>query len=260
MTDTGELAIDLRDEQEALDDVVAPLSDEEWQTPSPSPGWTVADQIGHLSYFDAAAVLACEDPEQFRSEAAQLRGAADIDGLTLRRGIAPPERLGTWRANRHRLFAVLSNLDEATRVPWYGPSMGAKSFITARLMECWAHGQDVCDALGVDHAATDRLRHVAQLGFRTRTWSYVNRGLEAPDVPVQIRLVSPSGETWHFGPPDGIESILGAAVDFCLVVTQRRHVGETGLVINGQSAQEWMEIAQAFAGGPTNVKRRGGDE
>jgi len=260
MTDIEELAIDLRDEQDALDDVVATLSDDQWETPSPSPGWTVADQIGHLSYFDAAAVLACEDPERFRSEAAELRAAANIDALTLGRGIAPAERLGIWRTNRNRLFTVSSGLDEETRIPWYGPSMGAKSFITARLMECWAHGQDVCDALGVDHAATDRLRHVAQLGFRTRTWSYVNRGLEAPEVPVEIHLVSPSGETWRFGSAEGNEQIQGTAVDFCLVVTQRRHVDESGLVINGQSAREWMEIAQAFAGGPTNIRRRGEDE
>ena len=32
--------------------------------------------------------------------------------------------------------------------PWYGPSMSARSFVTARLMETWAHGMDVADALG----------------------------------------------------------------------------------------------------------------
>jgi uncharacterized protein (TIGR03084 family) len=260
MTDIDELATDLRDEQDALDEVVATLPDDRWQTQSPSPGWTVADQIGHLSYFDAAAILACEDPENFRSEAALLRAAADIDALTLGRGMAPTERLGAWRANRDRLFVVASGLDETTRIPWYGPSMGAKSFVTARLMECWAHGQDVCDAVGADHRATDRLRHVAQLGYRTRAWSYVNRGLEVPEVPVQVDLVAPSGETWRFGTHDGAESIRGPAVDFCLVVTQRRHVDETALVVAGESAREWMEIAQAFAGGPTNARPRGEDE
>jgi len=260
LTHIEELATDLREEQDALDDVVTSLTDDQWQTPSPSPGWTVADQIGHLSYFDAAAVLACEDPERFRSEAAGLRAATDIDALTLRRGMAPEERLATWRANRDQLFAVSSSLDDATRIPWYGPSMGAKSFITARLMECWAHGQDVCDAVGVDHVASDRLRHVAQLGFRTRTWSYVNRRLEVPDAPVRVELLAPSGESWRFGPGDGAEEIRGTAVDFCLVVTQRRHIDETDLVVDGRAAREWMEMAQAFAGGPTNARRRGEDE
>jgi uncharacterized protein (TIGR03084 family) len=260
MTDIDQLATELRDEQNALDEVVVTLSDDQWQTQSPSPGWTVADQIGHLTYFDAAAVLACEDRERFRSEAAVLRASADIDALTLGRGLAPTERLRTWRGNRARLFVVSSGLDETTRIPWYGPSMGAKSFVTARLMECWAHGQDVCDAVGADHRATDRLRHVAQLGYRTRSWSYVNRGLDVPEVPVQVELVAPSGETWLFGPSDGAETIRGPAVDFCLVVTQRRHLDETSLVVDGESAREWMGIAQTFAGGPTNVRRRGEDE
>lgn len=260
MIDIEELATDLRDEQDALDDVVTPLDDDHWQAPSPSPGWTVADQIGHLSYFDAAAVLACEDPERFRSEAAELISATNMDALTLGRGMTSEERLATWRANRDRLFAVSNNLDEVRRIPWYGPSMGAKSFITARLMECWAHGQDVCDAVGVDHVAGDRLRHVAQLGFRTRTWSYVNRGLHVPDVPVRAELLAPSGDIWRFGPDEGAEEIRGTAVDFCLVVTQRRHIDDTGLVVDGQAAREWMEKAQAFAGGPTSARRRGGDE
>lgn len=260
MTDIEELATELRDEQDALDGVVTRLTDDQWQTPTPSPGWTVADQIGHLSYFDAAAVLACEDPERFRSGAAELGAATNIDALTLGRGMAPEERLATWRANRDRLFTVSSSLDEGIRIPWYGPAMGAKSFITARLMECWAHGQDVCDGVGVDHVASDRLRHVAQLGFRTRTWSYVNRGLEVPDVPVRVELLAPSRETWRFGPGDGAEEIRGTAVDFCLVVTQRRHIDDTDLIVDGSAAREWMEMAQAFAGGPTSVRRRGGDE
>jgi uncharacterized protein (TIGR03084 family) len=260
MTDIDELATDLRDEQAALDDVVSPLSNQQWETPTLSPGWTVADQIGHLSYFDAAAVLACQDADRFRSEAAELRAAPDIDALTLRRGVEAVERLRIWRVNRDRLFAVSSELDETARIPWYGPSMGAKSFITARLMECWAHGQDVCDALAVAHAATDRLRHVAQLGFRTRAWSYVNRGLEVPEVAVRVEVEAPSGAIWTFGPGEAIEEIRGTAVDFCLVVTQRRHIDDTNLVVDGPSAREWMEMAQAFAGGPTTATRRGEDE
>ena len=126
MTDIDELVADLRDEQSALDDVVAPLSDHQWQTLTPSPGWTVADQIGHLSYFDAAAVLACEDPGRFRSEAAKLRAAADIDALTLRRGIAPVERLAVWRANRDRLVAVSSTLEEGARCPMVRAADGSE--------------------------------------------------------------------------------------------------------------------------------------
>ncbi len=151
--------------------------------------------------------------------------------------------------------AAASTFDNDTRIAWYGPSMGSKSFLTARLMEAWAHGQDIVDAVGADRIATDRLRHIAQLGFITRGWTYMNRGLEVPSTPVRVELTSPSRETWSFGPDDAPESIVGPALDFCLVTTQRRHVDDTDLVVTGDSAREWMEKAQLFAGPPSDGPR-----
>ena len=264
---TGVLVSDVRDdliaEQQALDDVVSTLSAEQWATPTASPGWSVADQIGHLAYFDMAAATAITDPDAFVSLRDELFAAGtaedggepvDADELTLGefRRMPPDGLLGAWRANRRLLADAGTTLGEDTRVVWYGPTMGSKSFLTARLMECWAHGQDVADAVGVDRPATDRLRHIAQLGFITRGWSYVNRGLDVPDVAVRVELTSPSGDTWTFGPDDAPESIRGDAEDFCLVVTQRRHVDDTGLTIDGDAARDWMERAQAFAGPATD--------
>jgi uncharacterized protein (TIGR03084 family) len=142
-------------------------------------------------------------------------------------------------------------LDDDTRVEWYGPSMGAKSFLTARLMETWAHGQDVCDAVGATRAPSDRVRHIAQLGVITRGWSYVVRGETAPDVPVRVELTAPSGALWAWGADDTGEQIAGRAIDFALVVTQRRHVDDTDLAVDGDAALDWMRKAQAFAGTPT---------
>jgi len=119
-------------------------------------------------------------------------------------------------------------------------------------MECWAHGQHIADAIGVEREPTDRLHHIAQLGFITRKWTYVNRGLDAPSVPVRVELAAPADATWAFGPDDAEESIVGTATDFCLVVTQCRHVGSTGLVVTGDLALDWITMAQAFAGPPTD--------
>jgi len=160
--------------------------------------------------------------------------------------------LAQWRANRLTLGRVASELDDNARIAWYGPSMGAKSFLTARLMEAWAHGQDIVDTLGVEREATDRLRHITQLGFITRGWTYMNRGLEAPDVSIRVELTSPSGDLWKFGPDDAEETIVGPAEDFCLVTTQRRHVDNTDLTVTGASARDWMEKAQLFAGPPSD--------
>jgi uncharacterized protein (TIGR03084 family) len=252
VTDVREVAADLRAEQEALDAVVADLTGEQWGLATPSPGWSVADQIGHLTYFDGAAATAIADPAAFTASVGQLVAADDRDALTLHRHLPPSELLAAWRANRRRLAEVSATLDDGTRVAWYGPSMGAKSFLTARLMECWAHGQDVADAFGVYRAATDRLRHIARLGVITRGWSYVNRGLEVPPGEVRVELSGPFGEHWCFGPDDAASVVTGPALDFCLVVTQRRHVDDTALRVAGDVARDWLEKAQAFAGPPTD--------
>jgi uncharacterized protein (TIGR03084 family) len=253
MTDVREVAADLAAEQASLDAVVADLAEDQWRLPTPSPGWTVADQIGHLTYFDGNAALAVTDPEAFQASVRALVDAPDGgDELTLHRHLAPAELLAAWRANRERLAAVAATLQDGDRIAWYGPSMGAKSFLTARLMECWAHGQDVVDAVGARRASTDRLRHIAQLGFLTRGWSYLNRGQEPPPAPVRVELVGPSGDPWTFGPEEAEDRVAGPAVDFCLVVTQRRHLDDTALRVTGEAARDWMAKAQAFAGGATD--------
>ncbi len=125
-------------------------------------------------------------------------------------------------------------------------------------MEVWAHGHDIIDALddaGVSHTgrdATDRLRHIAHLGVVTRKWSYTVRGAEAPAADVRVELSAPGGGTWTWGPEDASQLVRGPAFDFCEVVTQRRNVADTDLEVTGESARDWMTVAQAFAGGPTS--------
>jgi uncharacterized protein (TIGR03084 family) len=160
------------------------------------------------------------------------------------------ELLAWWRASRAALIATISELPGGARVPWFGPPMGVLSFVSARLMETWAHGQDIVDALDERRAPTSRLRHIAHLGVRTRGFSYTVRGMEAPTTTVGVALSGPEGDLWEWGDVDQSESVQGTAIDFCLVVTQRRNVADTGLVVQGENATEWMSIAQAFAGPP----------
>lgn len=253
--DVAEVLADLIAEQQSLDDLVVELSDEQWAISTPSPGWTIADQIGHLTYFDGNAALAITDPDAFVDSMNALFSSGDsADDLTLApyRAMSAPQLLAAWRANRAALAAAAATLANDTRVTWYGPSMGSKSFLTARLMEAWAHGHDIVDAIAAVRVPTDRLRHIAQLGFITRGWTYVNRGLEVPSTAVRVELTAPSGDTWTFGSPDADEAITGPAVDFCRVTTQRRHVDDTALVVVGATARDWMEKAQLFAGPPSN--------
>lgn len=249
----AEIAADLRAEQDALDALVAPLEPGDFERPTASPGWRVRDQLGHLAYFDGTAAMAIRDEAAFMAGMQELlsRGP-DAIGAAVLSDRTTGEVLDAWRTARADLADAASGLGEDARVPWYGPSMGARSFLTARLMECWAHGRDVADAVGAVHEATDRLRHVAQLGFITRGWSYRNRGEVAPDSPVRVELAAPSGAVWTWGESGAEQSITGPAEDFCLVVTQRRHVDDTALVVTGADARDWMLKAQAFAGPATD--------
>jgi uncharacterized protein (TIGR03084 family) len=241
---------DLAAEHEALDAVVRDLPDASWDLPTPADGWMVRDQICHLWFFDQRAVLAATDAEAFAADTARMLRRGTDASVEPGRGLSPDELLGAWRAGRATMLDLLVRLDPKARIPWYGPAMGALSFATARLMETWAHGQDIVDAVGAEREATDRLRHVAHIGVRARPFSYVNRGLEVSDGDVHIALEGPSGDVWEWGDPSSGDHVRGPALDFCLVVTQRRHLDDTALVMEGGRATEWMGIAQAFAGPP----------
>jgi uncharacterized protein (TIGR03084 family) len=254
--DVPQLADDLAAETRELERLLEPLDATGWELPTPAPGWAIRDQISHLAYFDEAATLAAVDPDRFRAGRDAAFGVgADVDGFI--EGIAARTRaldiagLHTWfRDARTAMVEALCSLDPSTRVPWYGPDMSIASSLTARIMETWAHGQDVADALDATRATTPALRHVAHIGVRTLANSFVTRGIDVPDAPVYVALTSPEGEAWTWGDADATDRVEGDALDFCLVVTQRRHVADTNLVIRGPVATQWMQIAQAFAGPP----------
>jgi len=159
--------------------------------------------------------------------------------------------LDAWRAGRAALLDAARAADPAVRVPWYGPAMGFASFVSARLMETWAHGQDVADALGLAPVTTDRLRHIVHLGVGARAYSFRVRGLQDPGDPVRVEAAPPAGgDAWTWGPAEAADAVRGPALDLALVLTQRRHLADTAVSVEGPTAQAWMAIAQAFAGPP----------
>jgi uncharacterized protein (TIGR03084 family) len=251
VTDLANVVRDLGAEHRVLDEMVAGLAPETWSTPTPAEGWTVADQVTHIAHYDDRARVALTDADEFARLLEQDFGSGVIDmdaHLETGRAMAPEQLLDWSRTAHSGALRALSRADPTTRVPWYGPPMSVRSFAAARLMETWAHGRDVADGLGVTQAATARLRHVADLGIRTRAWAYQVHGREAPATTVHVALRAPDDEHWTWGPADAEDRIEGDAEDFCLVVTQRRNVADTALTLAGETAREWMEIAQAFAG------------
>ena len=251
------LCDDLAAEEADLDALVAGLEPEAWNTPTPAPGWAVRDQIAHLAMGEELAAVAAEDPEAFAVRRTEL--LSDLEAVMRAHAVAaaapPDELLASWRQGRGRLLASLRRHDASDRIPWVLGDMGARSFATSRLMETWAHGQDIADGLGAWRAPTARLRHVADLGVRTRRFAFTNRGLEAPGDDVRVELEGADGERWEWGEASSSDRVTGSALEFCLVVTQRRGVDDTDLKVEGDGAVAWMAIAQAFAGPPTTTTR-----
>jgi uncharacterized protein (TIGR03084 family) len=253
VADIAGMLADLQAESDDLNAVLATATTEDLARPTPAEGWSVSDTLGHLWYFDREGRRALEDPDDFVAKLETL--FADPEAF-MSAHVETVRGLGdalvpSWHEERRRIIDALSAVDPKARVPWYGPSMSPMSFGTARLMETWAHGQDIADALGVTRTPTDRLRHIAHLGVSTRGFSYVVRGREAPDLPVFVSLTAPSGAEWTWGDPTAENSVRGTALDFCQLVTQRRLLGDLDLEVTGEAAAEWLSIAQAFAGGPT---------
>ena len=260
MVDTHALIEDLRAEQEELAALLEKIHPDDWSRQTPAPGWTITDQVAHLAYFDQAALTAITDEEGFGrilSEAiADPERFVDIAAAPLV-ALAPADLLAKWRKTSAELREAMAAAPAGTRVPWFGPPMSVASKATARLMETWAHGQDVLDALDVVRRPSDRLRHIAHLALRVRPYSYFARGLEAPRTPVRLELTAPDGGTWRMGPEEAEEVVTGHALEFCLVLTRRRHVEDTSLDARGEAAREWLRIGQTYAGGPGEGRQPG---
>jgi len=245
---------DLAAEGDRIDALVADLDESGWRTPTPADGWDIATTVAHLLWTDETSIKAITDKEAWDAVVmlafADPTGFVDTSALGLSGSLTGADLLARWRASRADLDTALRAVPEGTKLMWFGPPMSPTSMATARLMETWAHGIDVDDALGVMAEPTDRIRNIAHLGVRTRDYAFGNAGLENPAEEFRVELKAPSGELWTWGPEEAAQRVTGSAYDFCLLVTQRRHRDDLDLAAEGADAERWLGIAQAFAGPP----------
>ena len=249
-----DICADLERQHRELDQIVTGLDDETWQVVTPFYGWTLMDQVAHIAFFDHEALLAMENPDQFQRRAGPIMEVLKT-GKSLKAHTnalldmdSPTALLTFWREARTRMVRLLETMDPKDRIPWYGPDMGCLSFATARLMEAWAHGQDLLDTLKIRPFQDNRLFHIAHLGVSAFAWSFRIKQLPVPHIRPHVRLTSPQGDPWEWGDDSSTEKVRGDALSFCLVATQRRHVLDTPLEWEGEIAEKWLSFAQAFAG------------
>jgi len=250
------ICLDLKAQYQELDDLVAGLDKKKWLLETPFFHWTIFDEIAHITFFDQESLLAIEDPIRFKERAKKVieiirSGDNWPERINPMLGPkVPAELLSYWRDIRTSLVRRLRTMYPGDRLIWYGPDMSARSFATARLMEAWAHAQDVFDTLREKRDNCDRLRHVAHIGVDTFGWSFKVKGMKIPLIEPRVELSGPAGELWVWGEPDASDRVWGSAEEFCLVVTQRRNMADTGLKWQGMHAGKWLSMAQAFAGVP----------
>jgi uncharacterized protein (TIGR03084 family) len=256
-------AIDFRVEADELHVFLRTLAESDWTRPTTFQHWTPWDVVAHLHLYDQVSLASLAGGDEFAKQRSALvgaigRGVTNADLARERFGaLGSAELLARWIAGARDLAAQLAASDPKRRLPWFGPDMGVRMFTTARMMETWAHGQEVYDLQRVERTHTDRLRHIAEIGVRTFGWTFVNRKLEVPGPPPYVRLTAPSGAIWEWNEPSEASFVRGSAVDFCRTVTQVRNAADTQLEVRGDVAQRWMAIAQCFAGGAADPPKPG---
>lgn len=260
MSGTAEVQA-VRDEAKELLALVAPFDADTWWRPTPFKGWSAFDVIVHLHEADRMGLVSATDPAAFRRQQQERRSAPPRpDGELPRERVAvrePAALLSLWQDTLERLCAALDQRDPDDKLPWGGPDMAVGRFAAARLMEIWAHGQDIYDLLRQPRRHAERIRFIADLGVRTFRWTFSNRGLDCPEVRPYVQLTSPAGESWSWNEMNATECVTGSAVDFCQVVTQVRNVADTRLQVRGEAATRWMALAQCFAGVPRDPPAKG---
>jgi uncharacterized protein (TIGR03084 family) len=249
---------DLAAEGDRLERILAGRPAEAWRTPTPAAGWDVATQVAHLAWTDEVAAKAATDRAAW--DAVVTEAISDptgyVDAVALEGAREDPATiLARWRTARPALAAALRAFPHGGKLPWFGPPMSPTSMATARFMETWAHSLDVAEALGVPAQPSDRVRHVAHLGVRTRNFAYGVHGLTPPAEEFRVTLVSPTEDVWTWGPEDAAQTVTGSAYDFALLVTQRAHRDDLAIEAVGPDANQWLDIAQAFAGPPGEGRR-----
>jgi uncharacterized protein (TIGR03084 family) len=256
-----DLVAELREECAALRALLAGLAAADWTRRTRFFDWTIADEVMHLHLVDQFGMTSMMTPATFPDLVAEVR-AGQARGFELSSrmraqygDLAPADLLEVWSVTWRGLCDLFTVAEPERRIPWFGPEMSVISFAAARQMEVWAHGQDIYDVMAVRRENGDRIRNICDLGVRTQGWSFRNRKLGKP-MPPEVRLIAPSGAEWVWN-QGAHEKIAGSAEDFALVVTQRRHVDDTGLRVEGPDARRWMEIAQCFAGAPETGPRPG---
>ena len=230
------------------------LSEREWNTFTRCDGWRISDVVLHLAQSDEMAVASLNGsfPVGTADRTGGWGGATSVDEsvalmVERERGAPSAQLLERWTSGAAELIAVLNAMDLSARVLWVAGHLSARTLATTRLAETWIHTGDVADALGVELIATDRLKPIARLAWRTLPYAFGAAG-QTLNGPVAFRLVSPSGDLWTFLPDEpAVTTIEGPATELCTVAARRTDPETTSLRGEGPDAEAVLALVRTYA-------------
>ena len=258
-----EQAIHFKEESDALYKLLINADKNSFKLKTQFKSWTINDVLYHLHVWNIAALLSLKNENEFKEfmqnfmEAVKSGNSAREYEKILSDNTEGLDLLNLWKETYEKISNEFAKSDPKKRVKWAGPDMSVRSSITARHMETWAHGQEIFDQLGFERIDTDRIKNIVVIGVNTFGWTYINRNLSIPEKMPKLSLLSPSNELWEWNEDNEEDMISGSATEFSQVVTQVRNINDTSLKVSGKIANDWMSIAQCFAGPPENPPEKG---
>lgn len=246
-------AEDFRAESNALFALLDSTDTDAFNEPTQFKSWTINAVLQHLHFWNQMAGLQLTDEAELVTRmSAVLAHSGGMRGYEAEHfeNLSGRALLNAWHADAQTTADLFATADPKARLKWAGPDMSARSSITARLMETWAHGQEAYDHQGIIRQNEDRIQNIVVLGVNTFGWTYKTRRETPPGAMPHLRLTAPSGAIWTYGEETETDRIEGPADAFCQVVTQTRNIADTSLNVTGPVATDWMSKAQCFAGAP----------
>ena len=142
-------AVQFRAESRALHTLLADLPAERFSEATQFKGWTIDDLLGHLHFWNGMAALQIEDEAELQARLDDMLKAIGA-GTSMREAengylgsLFGPDLLSAYLERSEQVANLFAAADPKARLKWAGPEMSARSSISARFMETWAHAQAV---------------------------------------------------------------------------------------------------------------------
>jgi uncharacterized protein (TIGR03083 family) len=140
---------------DTIDRLLTGLSEQQWQTPTPLPGWCVHDVVSHIIGTESALMgIPTPDADIDVSALDHVRnqfGASNecwVRHLSAESGADLRQRFRTVTNNRRTRLTDMSDDDWNALTPTPAGPDSYGRFMRVRVFDCWMHEHDIRDALG----------------------------------------------------------------------------------------------------------------